>query len=107
MSKVWSMRASLRAMGSLGMTRRADGAAVPYPRWMALVSPSRFLRAAGVVCVLAGAVLVLGSAQRQATPRLDPAGDPAAKLPVGLAAAVSATLGSEEPRFAARALDGR
>ena len=74
---------------------------------MVLVTPGRFFAAAGVVCAFAvGAVLVLGSAQRQATPRLD-RGRPAAKLPVGLAAAVSATLGGDEPRFAASVLDGR
>ena len=58
-------------------------------------------RADSVVCALtAGAVLALGSAQRQTTPRPDAGGTPR-RLPVGLAAAVSATIGGDEPRFAA------
>jgi hypothetical protein len=74
---------------------------------MVRVSSMRFLRAAGIGCALAaGAVLALGSAPREAAPRLDAGSDPAATLPTGLAATVSATLGDDDRRFAASALDG-
>jgi hypothetical protein len=74
---------------------------------MVLVSSTTLLRAAGICCaVTAGAVLVLGSAERQATPRPDAGSDAAARLPAGLAATVSATLGGNDRRFAVSALDG-
>src|SRR5690349_7619943 len=73
---------------------------------MGPVSSMRFLRAAGIGCALAAvAVLACGSA-RQATPRSETGSDPAASLPAGLAAAVSATLGGKDRRFAPSARDG-